>query len=163
MVDITNPIFHDEAKALAHLEASRWPSGPFCPYCGSLNVHRMAGKTQAGYFMCNDCRDKFTARVGSVMERSHIPVHKWLLGHAPDGSQQEGHVVQAAPAHAQRELQIGLVSQHANSRSHARRRRRPAWWRGQGAGERRDVRRRQEEERPQGQARAQEACRACAG
>jgi transposase-like protein len=79
MVDITNPIFHDEAKALAHLEASRWPQGPFCPYCGSFNAHRMAGKTQAGYFLCNDCRDKFTARVGSVMERSHIPVHKWLL------------------------------------------------------------------------------------
>ena len=39
----------------------------------------MAGKTQAGYFLCNDCRDKFTARVGSVMERSHIPIHKWLL------------------------------------------------------------------------------------
>ena len=79
MVDITNPIFHDEAKALEHLEASRWPTGPFCPHCGSLNVHRMAGKTQAGYFLCNDCRDKFTARVGSVMERSHIPLHKWLL------------------------------------------------------------------------------------
>ena len=79
MVDITNPIFHDEAKALAHLEASRWPDGPFCPHCGSTNVHRMGGKTQAGYFLCNDCRDKFTARVGSVMERSHIPVHKWLL------------------------------------------------------------------------------------
>lgn len=79
MVSITNPIFHDEAKAIAHLEASRWPTGPFCPYCGSLNVHRMAGKTQAGYFLCNDCRDKFTARVGSVMERSHIPIHKWLL------------------------------------------------------------------------------------
>ena len=79
MVDITNPIFHDEDKASAHLEASRWPDGPFCPYCGSFNVHRMAGKTQAGMFLCNDCRDKFTARVGSVMERSHIPVHKWLL------------------------------------------------------------------------------------
>ena len=79
MVDITNPIFHDEAKALAHLEASRWPQGPFCPFCGSFNVHRMAGKTQAGMFLCNDCRDKFTARVGSIMERSHIPVHKWLL------------------------------------------------------------------------------------
>ena len=39
----------------------------------------MAGKTQAGMFLCNDCRDKFSARVGSVMERSHIPVHKWLL------------------------------------------------------------------------------------
>jgi transposase-like protein len=79
MVDITDPIFHDEAKAVAHLEASRWPNGPFCPYCGSLNVHRMAGKTQAGMFLCNDCRDKFSARVRSVMERSHIPVHKWLL------------------------------------------------------------------------------------
>ncbi len=79
MVDITNPIFRDEAKAIAHLEASRWPQGPFCPFCGSFNVHRMGGKTQAGMFLCNDCRDKFTARVGSVMDRSHIPVHKWLL------------------------------------------------------------------------------------
>ena len=79
MVDITNPIFHDEAKAMAHLEASRWPNGPYCPHCGSTNVHRMAGETQTGMFLCNDCRDKFTARVGSVMARSHIPVHKWLL------------------------------------------------------------------------------------
>ena len=79
MVDLTNPIFHDEDKAIAHLEASRWPRGPFCPYCKSKNVHRMAGKTQTGMFLCNDCREKFTARVGSVMERSHIPVHKWHL------------------------------------------------------------------------------------
>jgi transposase-like protein len=77
MVNITNPIFHDEDKAIAHLEASRWPQGPFCPHCGSFNVHRMAGKTQAGMFLCNDCRDKFTARIGSAMERSHIPVCKW--------------------------------------------------------------------------------------
>jgi transposase-like protein len=78
-IDITNPIFHDEEKAIAHLETSRWPHGPFCPHCKSKNVHRMAGKTQSGMFLCNDCREKFTARVGSVMERSHIPVHKWLL------------------------------------------------------------------------------------
>jgi len=79
MCDLTNPIFSDEAKAIAHLEAARWPDGPFCPHCGSTDVHRMAGKTQAGMFICRDCRDKFSARVGSVMERSHIPVHKWLL------------------------------------------------------------------------------------
>ena len=78
-INITKPIFHDEAKALAHLEASRWNGEPFCPHCGSVRVHRMAGKTQAGYFLCNDCRDKFTVRTGSVMERSHIPLHKWLL------------------------------------------------------------------------------------
>jgi transposase-like protein len=77
--DLTAPEFTDEEAAVAHLEASRWPDGPFCPHCGSTNVRRMGGKTQAGMFLCNDCRDKFTARVGTVMERSHIPVHKWLL------------------------------------------------------------------------------------
>lgn len=39
----------------------------------------MGGKTQAGMFLCNDCRDKFTCRTGTVMERSHVPLHKWLL------------------------------------------------------------------------------------
>ena len=78
-VNITNPIFHDEAKALAHIEASRWNGEPSCPHCGSTRVHRMSGKTQAGMFLCNDCRDKFTVRTGTVMERSHVPLHKWLL------------------------------------------------------------------------------------
>jgi transposase-like protein len=78
-MNITDPIFHDEAKALAHIEASRWPQGAFCPHCGSDHVRRMGGKTQAGMFLCNDCRDKFTVRTGSVMERSHVPLHKWLL------------------------------------------------------------------------------------
>jgi len=78
-VNITDPIFHDEAKALAHIEASRWNGEPVCPHCGSTRVRRMEGKTQAGMFLCNDCRDKFTVRTGSVMERSHVPLHKWLL------------------------------------------------------------------------------------
>jgi transposase-like protein len=78
-INITNPIFHDEAKAIAHLEASRWNGNITCPHCGSDNVHRMGGKTQAGMFLCNDCRDKFTVRTGTVMERSHVPIHKWLL------------------------------------------------------------------------------------
>src|SRR5712691_4239794 len=77
--DLTNPIFTDEAKATAHMEADRWPDGVFCPFCGSVNVHRMGGHTQAGMFLCNGCRDKFTVRTGTVFERSHIPLHKWLL------------------------------------------------------------------------------------
>ena len=48
MVDITNPIFHDEAKATAHLEASRWPNGPFCPYCGQLERVAKLGGQPAG-------------------------------------------------------------------------------------------------------------------
>jgi len=76
---INAPQFTNETAAIAHLEASRWPDGVNCPHCGSVTVTRMGGKTQAGMFLCNDCRDKFTARTGTVMERSHIPVHKWLL------------------------------------------------------------------------------------
>jgi len=78
-IDLTNPIFSDEVQAMAHMEADRWPNGVNCPLCGSLNVHRMAGKTQAGMFLCNDCRDKFTVRTGTIFERSHIPLHKWLM------------------------------------------------------------------------------------
>ncbi|MGH6663763.1 MAG: transposase, partial [Pseudolabrys sp.] len=76
---LTAPQFTNEKAAIRHLEASRWPDGVNCPHCGSVNVHRMGGETQAGMFLCNDCREKFTARTGTVMERSHIPVHKWLL------------------------------------------------------------------------------------
>ncbi len=78
-INITDPIFHDEAKAQAHIEASRWLGEPVCPHCGSTHVTRMGGKTQAGMFLCNDCRDKFTVRTGTVMERSHLPLNKWLL------------------------------------------------------------------------------------
>ncbi len=79
MTSLSEPRFHDEDEARKHIEASRWADGVSCPFCGSLNVHRMGGKTQAGYFLCNDCRDKFTCRTGTVMERSHIPLHKWLM------------------------------------------------------------------------------------
>jgi transposase-like protein len=79
MVSLSEPRFHDEDAAREHIEASRWADGVHCPLCGSFNVHRMSGKTQAGMFLCNDCRGKFTCRTGTVMERSHIPLHKWLL------------------------------------------------------------------------------------
>ena len=79
MADIYAPEFTNEEAAIAHLEQSRWADGVVCPHCGSVSVTKMAGQTQAGYFQCNDCRDKFTCRTGTVMERSHIPVHKSLL------------------------------------------------------------------------------------
>jgi Transposase zinc-ribbon domain len=35
MTNLTDPIFHDEDKAREHLEAIRWPNGPYCPHCGN--------------------------------------------------------------------------------------------------------------------------------
>mgnify|MGYP006430600079 CR=1 FL=1 len=81
-MDMTNPIFHDEDAARAHLEALHWPDGPYCPHCGEAeNVKRLNGNSYtAGALYCRFCRRKFTVTVGTVFERSKIPLHKWVLG-----------------------------------------------------------------------------------
>jgi transposase-like protein len=90
-VDLTNPIFHDEDKAREWLEASRWPNGPSCPHCGSVNVSRMGGTSgRPGLFHCPDCRGQFTVRTGQVMERSHIPLTKWALAYHLMASSKKG-------------------------------------------------------------------------
>lgn len=89
-MDITAPRFTDPDKAREHLESIRWPDGPVCPHCGSLNakrlppVHRKAAKkhpasVRAGVVQCNDCREQYTVTVGTVFERSKVPLNKWLL------------------------------------------------------------------------------------
>jgi transposase-like protein len=80
-VDLTNPIFTDLEKARAHFEAIRWPDGPYCPYCGTFDrVAVLGGKSMGpGWYHCKDCRKKFTAAVGTIYERSHSPLTKWLL------------------------------------------------------------------------------------
>jgi transposase-like protein len=80
-IDLTNPIFHDENKAREHLEAQRWPNGPFCPHCGEVdNLCRLQGKShRPGLFQCNSCLQAFTVMVGSIFESSHIPLAKWVL------------------------------------------------------------------------------------
>lgn len=79
--DLNAPIFTNEAKARAHLEALRWPDGPFCPHCGEAeSVTRLNGKShRPGLHQCNSCREHFSVTVGTLFERSHIPLHKWLL------------------------------------------------------------------------------------
>ena len=80
---IQNPIFADEDQAREALEAIRWPAGPFCPHCGNSDQDRIAkaqGKAvRPGLYYCSACNGQFTVTVGTVMERSKIPVSKWLL------------------------------------------------------------------------------------
>jgi transposase-like protein len=79
--DLTNPIFTDEEAARTHFEAIRWPEGRVCPHCGTIgNSTLLQGKsTRPGLYKCKDCRKPFTGTMGTVYERSHIPLHKWLL------------------------------------------------------------------------------------
>lgn len=78
--DFSNPIFHDEDKARAWLEARLWPEGPVCPKCGVVNeATLLKGKShRPGLYQCNACREPFTVTVGTLYERSHVPLHKWL-------------------------------------------------------------------------------------
>ena len=80
MSDFSNPIFHDETKAREWLEARVWPNGPVCPKCGVVGeATLMQGKShRPGLYQCNACRQPFTVTVGTLYERSKIPLHKWL-------------------------------------------------------------------------------------
>ena len=81
--DLTAKIFHDEDAAREHFQALRWPHGPVCPHCGTVdNATEMKGRTtRPGLFKCKskECRKPFSATMGTLYERSHIPLHKWLL------------------------------------------------------------------------------------
>lgn len=83
MFDLTAPVYHDADKAREHLEAIHWPHGPNCPHCGNANADRIVklqGKsTRPGVYKCNECRKPFSVTVGTVFERSHIPLNKWVL------------------------------------------------------------------------------------
>lgn len=79
--DLTDPIFTDEDAAWAHFEAIRWPEGRVCPHCGTVGESDASkGKTtRRGLYNCRACDKPFTATMGTVYEKSHIPMHKWLL------------------------------------------------------------------------------------
>ncbi len=84
MVDLTDPIFNDENAAREHLEGVRWPNGPICPHCGATaeQIAKVEGAKRThrpGLYYCNGCKGQFTVTVGTVCERSKIPLHKWVL------------------------------------------------------------------------------------
>ena len=79
--DLDNPIFKDDEAARAYMETRMWPDGPVCPHCGTFNqATALKGKAhRPGVYQCNECREQFTVTVGTLFERSKIPLHTWLL------------------------------------------------------------------------------------
>jgi transposase-like protein len=73
-------IYTDETAARKHLESLLWPDGPICPRCGTVNeATLLKGKsTRPGVYKCRPCQKPFSVTVGTVFERSHIPLHQWV-------------------------------------------------------------------------------------
>ena len=71
--------FPDEETARRHLEQRRWNGAPACPACGSAdNQHKQKRDGKQGYFRCYHCNTVYTVRTGTVLHRSHVPLHKWM-------------------------------------------------------------------------------------
>jgi transposase-like protein len=90
--NMDDPCYHDDDAARAMFECIRWPAGPICPKCSQLDtVAPLGGESMGpGWYWCSKCRFKFTVRVGSVLERSHIALHKWMLGFRLYASSKKG-------------------------------------------------------------------------
>lgn len=80
MADLLNPIFLDPELARQHLENLRWAHGRNCPHCGVIDESGAVESKnhKAGLYYCNACAKTFTVTVGTLFERSHIPLNKWL-------------------------------------------------------------------------------------
>ncbi|MFZ1962362.1 MAG: IS1595 family transposase [Roseiarcus sp.] len=92
--ELQDPRFTDEDAARQALEAVVWPSGPICPHCGNVDRARIAKlatkSARPGLYYCNECEGQFTATVGTVFERSKIPLTKWWLAMHLLGSSKKG-------------------------------------------------------------------------
>lgn len=70
--------FPDEKAARSYLETRRWPEGRCCPHCGSVRTTEVKNEKPMPY-RCQDCRQHFSIRTGTILAESKIPLHKWLF------------------------------------------------------------------------------------
>ena len=68
-------MFPDQESARVYLEGRLWPNGPRCPVC---KLGERITERTGGFYRCNACKEDFTVRTGTIFERSHIPLHKWI-------------------------------------------------------------------------------------
>lgn len=68
-------MFPDAESARKYLESRLWANGAVCPKC---KASERIGTRKGGFYRCNACKLDFTVRTGTVFERSHVPLHKWV-------------------------------------------------------------------------------------
>lgn len=85
---LDNPRFRNEEAAYRYVEDIVWPDGRVCPRCGVIDKSGpLKGKsTRIGVYKCYACRKPFTVKVGTIFEKSHVPMHLWLQAMHLDAS-----------------------------------------------------------------------------
>ena len=61
--------FPDQEAARKYLEKRLWPQGPKCPVCG---LGERITPRKEGFYRCNQCKEDFTVRTGTIFGRSHF-------------------------------------------------------------------------------------------
>ena len=70
-------MFPNEAAAIAWFESGAWPNGRHCPRCGSMETTETVNHNMP--YWCPACRKQFSVTVGTLMERSKVPLRKWAI------------------------------------------------------------------------------------
>ena len=70
--------FADPENCRRYIHGIKWPDGPCCPDCGSVNVGHVKSR---GLYQCREkgCRRQFSLRVGTLLEDSPLSLDKWLI------------------------------------------------------------------------------------
>jgi transposase-like protein len=93
-----------EAEARATFERVRWPNGPVCHRCGSVEVTELAGEAhRVGLYKCRGCEEQFSSTTGTILEQSHLPIRTWLMAFAILCSAKKG----VSALQLQRQLELG--------------------------------------------------------
>lgn len=93
-----------EDEARETFERIRWPNGPVCPHCDSVEATKLEGKAhRAGLYKCRGCEGQFTATVNTIMEDSHLSIRTWLMAFAILCSSKKG----VSALQLQRQLELG--------------------------------------------------------
>lgn len=69
--------FSSEEACRDYLYHMRWPDGFVCPKCGHTSCYVV---TTRNLYQCTACNYQASVLVGTVMERSHLPLEKWFWG-----------------------------------------------------------------------------------
>jgi transposase-like protein len=67
--------FNTDEACLNYLIEHRWPDGFVCPFCNKTGGWWLAKYRR---FECSSCHKQTSPLAGTIMHRSHLPVHLWF-------------------------------------------------------------------------------------